>query len=100
MKTNRLILIILILFIPSFAVAQNIILPPDVNAKASIDRSDRDGLWEKTLVVQFPQRRRVLSTNDGAVDVMVAANHAAHPKLWSLVDDAMKTDQEVEGRSM
>jgi adenosylcobinamide amidohydrolase len=97
-KTNRLILIILILFIPSFAVAQNIILPPDLGAKASIVRSDREGLWEKTLVVQFPQRRRVLSTNDGAVDVMVAANHAAHPKLWSLVDAAVKTDQEVGGK--
>ena len=81
MKTSSLILIILILFIPSFAVAHDIILPPDLNAKASIARSDRDDLWEKTLVVQFPQRRRVLSTNDGAVDVMVGRESCRPPGI-------------------
>ena len=62
--------------IPGFAAADDVALPPDLNAHAFIVKSDKDGLWEKTLVVHFPQRRRSLSTNDGIVDVLAAANHA------------------------
>lgn len=91
MKTKYLVLVLAVLFVPSFATAGDIVLPPDVDARASVIRSDRDGLWEKTLVVRFSQRRRVLSTNDGAVDVVAAANHAAHPLLWERVGEAAKT---------
>ena len=68
MKINRLILIVLIFLVPSFADAHDIVLPHELAAQAFIFKSDQDGLWEKTLIVQFPQRKRVLSTNDGAVD--------------------------------
>ena len=53
--------------------ADDIALSPDFNAHAFIVKSDKDGLWEKTLVVHFQQkRRRLLSTNDGILDVLAA----------------------------
>jgi adenosylcobinamide amidohydrolase len=75
--------------IPTLLVANGIALPPDLNAHPLIAKSDKNGLWEKTLVVQFPQRRRSLSTNDGIVDVLAAANHAAHSMLWHAAGPAM-----------
>lgn len=98
MKRKHVILILLLLFIPSLAGADDIALPQSLEAKASIVRSDRDGLWEKTLVVRFLQRRRVLSTNDGLIDAMAAVNHSAQPLLWSRVDDTMKSDHETGGK--
>ena len=47
--------------------AAEIPLPAEVKAEARIDQRDRDGLWEKTLVVTFPETRRALSTSDGLV---------------------------------
>jgi len=98
MKKCGAVLAIIILFISFPAWAVDIVLPQELAAQASISRSDRDGLWEKTLIVQFPQRRRVLSTNDGLVDVMAAVNHAAHPLLWSRVDEAMKSNNGEGGK--
>ena len=99
MKTTKQLLLAIILFlIPSFVAAGNITLPQDLQAKATIVRSAKDGLWEKTLILQFPQRRRVLSTNDGAVDVLAVANHSAQPELWKDVCQTMKTDHEVGGK--
>lgn len=59
------------------------VLPDEVAATAEIRLGERDGLWEKTLVVRFPAERRVLSTSDGLLDARAATNHAAHPWLWS-----------------
>lgn len=98
MKINRIFLIILILLVPSLTRANDIKLAPEMKAKATVTRGEREGKWEKTLIVEFPQRRRVLSTNDGFVDAMAVVNHAAQPELWSHVCEAMKTNHEVGGK--
>jgi adenosylcobinamide hydrolase len=97
-KINGIILTLVVLLTPSLLVAGDIALPQDLDARASIIKSDREGFWEKTLVVRFPHRRHVLSTNNGVVDVTAVANHAAHPQLWSRIDETMKTDHEVGGK--
>lgn len=89
MKTHRSTPPVTTRPIPGFVAADDIALSPDFNAHAFIVKSDKESLWEKTLVVQFPQRRRVLSTNDGIVDVLVAANHAVHPMFWSAAGRTM-----------
>ncbi len=78
--------------------AADISLPAELKAQATVIVSERQGLWEKTLVVRFPERRRTLSTNDGMIDVMAASNHAAHPLLWSHLDENMKEDHESAGK--
>lgn len=70
----------LLLALPAFAGAP--VLPPEVAASAEIVQGEREGYWEKTLVVRFPEARRTLSTSDGMVDARAAINHAAHPLLW------------------
>ncbi len=95
---KRALLLLFIFLLPSLASADELALPQILEARATVIRSDRDGFWEKTLIVRFPQRRRVLSTNDGLIDVMAAANHSAHPLLWSRVDETMKTDHEAGGQ--
>jgi len=89
MKTHRSMFPVLVRPIPGLTAADDIALSPDFNAHAFIVSSDKDGLWEKTLVVHFPQRRRALCTNDGILDVLVAANHAAHPMFWSAAGRTM-----------
>lgn len=95
---KRVLWILIFLLIPSFVMAGDIPLPQDLNAKAFVVKSEREGLWEKSLVVRFPERRRVLSTNDGFVDVMAVVNHSAHPELWKRVCQEMKTKDEVGGK--
>ncbi|MDD2337108.1 MAG: hypothetical protein PHD01_11080 [Geobacteraceae bacterium] len=85
-----------LLLFPSLVFA-DIQLPQDLHAKASVTRGSRDGVWEKTLIVQFPERRRVLSTTDGFVDSLAAINHAAHPELWMKVHEDMQTRHEIGG---
>lgn len=99
MNRKHVILIFLLFLVPSLAAADNPILPQVLEARAAVHRSDRNGLWEKTLIVRFPQRRRVLSTNDGLIDAMAVANHAAHPLLWSRIDETMKTGHETGGKA-
>jgi adenosylcobinamide amidohydrolase len=91
-------LIVLTILMPSFVMAGDIPLPQDLNAKVSVIKSEKDGLWEKSLIVKFPERRRVLSTNDGFVDAMAVVNHSAHPELWKRVCQEMKTKDEVGGK--
>lgn len=76
---------IALLLSPVPALAEDITLPSDLQATASIIKAERDGLWEKTLVVTFPGRRRTLSTSDGLVEARAALNHAASPLLWEKV---------------
>lgn len=90
--------VLIFLLIPSFIIAGDISLPQDLKARAFVMKSERDGLWEKTLIVQFQERRRVLSTNDGFVDAIAVVNHSAHPELWKKVCREMKTGHEVGGR--
>ena len=58
-------------------------LPAILQAEAEIVRAERDGHWEKTLLVHFPERRTTLSTSDGLVEASAVANHAAAPALWA-----------------
>jgi adenosylcobinamide amidohydrolase len=92
------LVIVLTILMPSLIMAGDIPLPQDLNAKASVVKAERDGLWEKSLIVQFPERRRVLSTNDGFVDAMAVVNHSAHPLLWKKVCQELKTKHEVGGK--
>lgn len=95
---KKTFLIVFFLLIPSFLLAKDISIPDELSAKAYVVKSKRDGLWEKTLVVQFVEKRRVLSTNDGFVDAILVINHSAHPELWKKVCQEMKTDHEVGGK--
>jgi adenosylcobinamide amidohydrolase len=90
--------IMTLLLIPAMVLAGDIPLPRALNATASVINRERDGLWEKTLIVRFPERRRILSTTDGFVDAMAAENHSAHPELWKRVCKEMKTEHEVGGK--
>lgn len=72
----------LLLALPAIALAVDLDLPAEIGATAQVDRSERDGLWEKTLVVRFAGERRALSTSDGPLTARAALNQAAHPLLW------------------
>ena len=90
--------VFLFLLLSPVAWAQNVTLPESLHAKAFILRGEREGLWEKTLVVQFPAARRVLSTHDGLMAATTMLNSAAEPALWGKVCRDMRTDKEVGGK--
>ncbi|ABK98851.1 adenosylcobinamide amidohydrolase [Pelobacter propionicus] len=83
-----LITLITLLTIPTLLFAADLKLPDDLKAEATIIRGEREQMWEKTLVVRFPERRRTLSTYDGLVDALAAMNHSANPLLWARVNDS------------
>jgi len=96
---KSLFVVCLIFFMPILLQAgESIPLPQGADAKAFVVKAERDGLWEKSLIVQFSERRRVLSTNDGFIDAMAVVNHSAHPELWKRVCQEMKTKDEVRGK--
>ncbi|MFO0753493.1 MAG: adenosylcobinamide amidohydrolase [Thermodesulfovibrionales bacterium] len=78
--------------------AGEIPLPQGLFSKAEVMKSERDGMWEKSLVVHFPEKRRVLSTTDGWVDALAVVNHAAQPQLWFSMCQVLKTEHEVGGK--
>ena len=98
MKLFRISVVSLLLFFPSPAAADEIHLPAELNAEASILVSDVGGLWEKSLVVVFPQKRNILSTNEGLIQGRILMNHSAHPELFRKVCIEMKTRNEVGGK--
>ncbi len=100
MKREILWLILsFILILPSIATAGDITLPQDLNAKAYVIKGEtKDGFWEKTLIVQFPEMRRIFSTTDAFVDANTVINHSAQPELWKKVCEEMKTKDEVGGK--
>lgn len=74
---------LIVLFgLPTLVGATEIVLPSVLDATAEVRHGERDGLWEKTLLVRFTGERRVLSTSDGMLSARAAINHAAHPQLW------------------
>ncbi len=85
----RLPLLLFCLFLSASAqgvfAAERLAMPEAVEAEAKVVRSERDGFWEKSLVVTFPGKRRVLSTGDGFVDARAIINHSADPLLWARV---------------
>ncbi len=91
MKSLLLRIVMLIFLFPACTWAGGIVIPDELQAKATIIRTDNDGLWEKSLVVQFPEKRRLLSTKEGFVDALAAVNHAADPRLWARVSETMQT---------
>ncbi len=92
------ITVLLLFFAPSMAWSADISLTQNLHAKAFVMQGERDGLWEKSLVVQFSEPRRVLSTSDGFVNAMAIVNHSAKPELWGKVCREMKTEKEVGGK--
>lgn len=96
-KVNFFLLLVII-FLPLFAIAGEVTLLQDLNAKAYVTKSEKDGLWEKTLIVRFSERRRVLSTIDAFIDATAVVNHSAQPELWMDVCDKLKTKDEVGGK--
>lgn len=95
---KRFLGILIFLLIPSFVMAVDFALPQDFNAKAWVIKSEKEGLWQKSLIVRFQERRRVLSTTDAFSDSLAVVNHSAHPLLWKKVCDEMKTKDEVGGK--
>lgn len=59
--------ILLLALLPTVVFAGDISLPKDMNASASVRIGERAGLWEKTLIIRFPDKRRTLTTTDGAM---------------------------------
>jgi adenosylcobinamide amidohydrolase/predicted amidohydrolase len=81
------------------AAEQILTVPAEVVADARILRGERDGLWEKTLLVTFPEPRRTLSTCAGLAVVRAAINHSAHPLLWQkLGSHGQAYVEQVRGR--
>ena len=72
-------------FVSAVVWAAEIELPANIKAEVQIVRGERDGYWEKVLLVSFPEVRRTLSTSDGLIEARAALNHAGHPLLWNKV---------------
>ena len=72
-------------FVSAVVWAAEIDLPANIKAEVQIVRGERDGYWEKVLLVSFPEVRRTLSTSDGLIEARAALNHAGHPLLWHKV---------------
>ena len=73
---------VFLLLVSAVSWAGEIDIPANIQAEARIIRGERDGYWEKVLLVSFPEARRTLSTSDGLLDARAALNHAGHPLLW------------------
>jgi adenosylcobinamide amidohydrolase len=97
MKRFFAVFLWLMVFSPA-VFAQSLALPEPLQAKAYILRGEWDGLWENTLVIEFPELRRVLSTQDGFLEVQAIINSSADPALWAKACEIFKTDQEVGGK--
>ena len=98
---QSIILIILLLntiCLIQFVYPKDIPLPEKLQAKAFIISSQKDGWWEKTLVVRFNQERRCLSTYESFKNVFAVINHSAHPNIWKRVCKVLKTKNKVGGK--
>ena len=85
---RKLIAVVLTLvMMPALLLAADIPIPENLRARAYVLKAERDGLWEKSLVVQFAEKRRTLGTLDGFVDAYAVLNHSAHPLLWQKVSE-------------
>lgn len=80
--------------------AADLALPAEVGASAEVVRGERDGFWEKSLVVRFATPRRTLSTSDGLLDASAVVNHAAHPLLWQKLGADSKPYEEQKRISL
>lgn len=99
MRKTTLMSIIICLFLTTPLFAANLTLPPELGATAQILKTERDGLWEKSLIVQLPERRHLLSTSDGIINGLGAINHAAHPLLWKKLSKELATRLQCGGKT-
>jgi len=99
MRKTTLMSIIICLFLTTPLFAANLTLPPELGATAQILKTERDGLWEKSLIVQLPERRHLLSTSDGIINGLGAINHAAHPLLWKKLSVELATRLQCGGKT-
>ncbi|MEQ8153058.1 MAG: adenosylcobinamide amidohydrolase [Smithellaceae bacterium] len=79
--------VVTLVMLPALLLAADIQIPENLRARAYVLKAERDGLWEKSLVVQFTEKRRTLGTLDGFVDAYAVLNHSAHPLLWQKVSE-------------
>jgi len=74
-------------------------LPRELGATAQIFKTERDGLWEKSLIVRLNERRHLLSTSDGIINGLGAINHGAHPLLWKKLAVELATKLQCGGKT-
>ncbi len=98
MRKSILILVIVCLSMAAPLFAANLVLPPELGVTAEILKTERDGLWEKSLIVQLPERRHILSTSDGIINGLGVINHAAHPLLWMKLSIDLATRLQCGGK--
>ncbi|MEN6621450.1 MAG: adenosylcobinamide amidohydrolase [Smithella sp.] len=79
--------VLILVMMPALLFAADIQVPENLQARAHVIKAERDGLWEKSLVVQFDKKRRTLGTIDGFVEAYAVLNHSAHPLLWQKVSE-------------
>jgi len=61
-------------------------LPSELKASAIIlEKEDIPFYWEKSLIIKFNHKRRVLSTMQGFLFARVVVNHSASPLMWKYV---------------
>jgi len=97
---ERIVLLLsLVLIIPAAVCAADMTIPENIQARAFVVKGERDGLWEKSLVVQFPEKRRTLGTLDGFVEAYAALNHSAHPLLWQKVSNKFMSQNGRGGKA-
>ena len=94
---KRLILPLLLIIMSCNVNAEELNIPQAINAKAEILRKMTDGLWEKTLILVFPKKRKIISTNKGIFNAKAVAIHSAHPNFWGDYED--KDEHEKTWRS-
>lgn len=93
-----LLVVFYLLTVSASTQAAALVLPPELKASARVFTTTRDGLWEKSLIVQLPERRHLLSTSDGIINGLGAINHAAHPLLWKKLAVELATKQQCGGK--
>jgi len=73
-------------------------LPGALGATAELFKTERDGLWEKSLIVRLDERRHLLSTSDGIINGLGVINHAAHSLLWKKLSFELATKLQCGGK--
>lgn len=98
MRKTTLMAIIICLFLVTPLFAANLTLPKELGVSARILKTERNGLSEKSLIVEWSQSRHLISTTDGIINGRAAINHGADPKLWMMVAKELDTPQRCGGK--
>ena len=95
---TRLLLTLLCVLCAVTLQAAELSLPKELDASARILKTERDGLSEKSLIVQWNQSRHLISTTDGIISGRAAINHGADPRLWMKVAKELDSPQRCGGK--